>query len=70
MEERLLGASIPERAKQRIKNSVLGDKNSNYWKELVDDYFSNPTKDNRNHLSWRFEQLLFQLHELAEIHLF
>ena len=70
MEERLLGASLPSRAKSRILSSVLGDKSSSYWTELVDNYFSNPTKDNRNMLSWRFEQLLYQFHELAEIHLF
>ena len=70
MEERLLGAPVPSRAKQRIISSVLGDKNPDYWKQLVDDFFNNPTKDNRNHLTWRFEQLLFQFHELSEIHLF
>jgi len=65
-----LGAPIPSRAKQRIISSVLGDKNPDYWEQLVDDFFNNPTKDNRNHLTWRFEQLLFQFHELSEIHLF
>ncbi|MCW1952774.1 MAG: DUF1800 domain-containing protein [Flavobacteriia bacterium] len=70
MEDRLLGAPIPAQARVRLRNSVLGDKNPDYWTQLVDNYFNNPTKDHRDQLSWRFEQLMFQFHELAEIHLF
>ncbi len=70
MEDRLLGAPIPVQARIRLRNSVLGDKNPDYWTQLVDNYFNNPTKDHRDQLSWRFEQLMFQFHELAEIHLF
>ena len=69
MQERFLGAPIPERAKGRIKSSVLGDKNDQYWNQLVDAYLDDPTIDNRNQLNWRLEQLLYQFFELAEIHL-
>lgn len=69
MQDRFLGAPIPERAKSRIKSSVLGDKNDQYWTDLVDAYLNNPTSDNRNQLNWRLEQLLYQFFELAEIHL-
>jgi hypothetical protein len=69
MQDRFLGAPIPERAKNRIKSSVLGDKNDHYWTDLVDAYLNNPTSDNRNQLNWRLEQLLYQFFELAEIHL-
>lgn len=37
---------------------------------MVNEYLNNPSQDNRNNLSWRFEQLLFQFFELGEIHLF
>lgn len=72
MEERLLGASIPEVAKKRLINSVLGNNSldTSYWTRLVDDYFNDPSSENRNHLNWRFEQLLYQFFELNEIHLF
>jgi hypothetical protein len=69
MQDRFLGAPIPERAKSRIKSSVLGDKDDHYWTDLVDAYLNNPTSDNRNQLNWRLEQLLYQFFELAEIHL-
>lgn len=71
MQDRLLGAPIPERAKIRIKNSVLGESlDTNYWTTLVNDYFNEPSHQTRNNLSWRFEQLLYQLFELSEIHLY
>ena len=72
MENRLLGSPITERAKQRLINSVLGENslNTNYWTSMVNDYFDDSSEDNRNNLSWRFEQLLFQFFQLGEIHLF
>ena len=72
MENRLLGSPITERAKQRLFNSVLGENslNTNYWTSMVNDYFDDSSEDNRNNLSWRFEQLLFQFFQLGEIHLF
>ena len=58
--------------KKRLINSVLGEDslNTNYWTSMVNEYLDNPSQDNRNNLSWRFEQLLFQFFELGEIHLF
>jgi uncharacterized protein (DUF1800 family) len=70
MEERLLGAQIPDRARVRIKNSVLGDKSSTYWTNLVNDYLAAPNRETWNDLYGRFGQLMYQFHELAEIHLF
>ncbi len=70
MEFRLLGASLPEQARSRIKNSVLGEAlNPQYWTDSVNNFFNTPNEDNRNNLSWRFETLLYQFHELAEIHI-
>ena len=72
MENRLLGSPMTDRAKKRLINSVLGEDslNTNYWTSMVNEYLNNPSQDNRNNLSWRFEQLLFQFFELGEIHLF
>ena len=38
MIERLLGGDIPLRAKERIKQSILQDKNESYWNEALDEY--------------------------------
>jgi hypothetical protein len=72
MENRLLGSPMTDRAKKRLINSVLGENslNTNYWTSMVNDYLNDPSQDNRNNLSWRFEQLLFQFFQLSEIHLF
>ena len=72
MENRLLGSPMADRAKKRLINSVLGEDslNTDYWTSMVNEYLNNPSQDNRNNLSWRFEQLLFQFFELGEIHLF
>ena len=67
--ERFLGGPIPEKAYTRIKKSVLGDQlNENYWTVEVENYKSNPSKDNHNNLYHRLEQFMYLLFELNEMH--
>jgi hypothetical protein len=67
--DRFLGGPIPDRAYVRIKKSVLGDQlNENYWTDAVNNYRSNPTRDNYNTLYHRLEQFMYLLFELNEMH--
>ena len=70
LSDRLLGGDIPLNAKNRIKKSILQDKNEAYWKEAIDEYKNNPNEQNKNNLDWRIQNLLSQFFQLGEITLF
>ena len=66
--EKFLGGSIPEKAKERIINTVFGDQfNRSYWSEAVLSYKENPNKENYGAIYYRvtdFMRLIFQLNEI------
>ena len=66
--DRFLGGSIPEKAKERIINTVFGDHfNRTYWTEAVINYKANPNRENYSSLYHRvsdFMRLIFQLNEI------
>lgn len=66
--EKFLGGLIPEKAKERIINTVFGDHfNRSYWSEAVISFKENPNRENYNSLYYRvsdFMRLIFQLNEI------
>ncbi len=70
MTDRLLGSPLPQQARERLIRSVIGSLSLSYWTELVDDFKTNPTAENRDNLTGRIKTLLKQLFQLGEIHLF
>jgi hypothetical protein len=67
----ILGVEISEKAFLRIKRSILGDNFPDYyWSDAVNSFLSNPNKDNYNTLNNRVGQILVQLFDLNEIHVF
>jgi hypothetical protein len=67
----ILGVDISERVFIRIKRSILGDNFPDYyWSDAVNSFVNNPNKDNYNTLYNRIGQILVQLFDLNEIHVF
>jgi hypothetical protein len=67
----ILGVEISEKAFVRIKKSILGDNFPDYyWSDAVKSFQNNPNKDNYNTLNIRVGQILAQIFDLNEIHVF
>ena len=67
----ILGVEINEKAFLRIKKSILGDNFPDYyWSDAVNSFQKNPNKDNFNVLYIRVGQILSQIFDLNEIHVF
>jgi hypothetical protein len=67
----ILGVEINEKAFLRIKKSILGDNFPDYyWTDAVNSFQKSPNKDNFNTLYMRVGQILAQIFDLNEIHVF
>ena len=67
----ILGVDINEKAFLRIKKSILGDNFPDYyWSDAVKSFQNSPNKDNYNTLHIRVGQILAQIFDLNEIHVF
>ncbi len=67
----ILGVDISEKAFLRIKKSILGDNFPDYyWSDAVNSFLNSPNKDNYNTLNIRIGQILMQIFDLNEIHVF
>ena len=67
----ITGADISEKAFIRIKKSILGDNLPDYyWTDAVKAFQNNPNYDNYNTLFGRVGQILSQIIDLNEIHVF
>jgi len=67
----ILGVDISEKAFLRIKKSILGDNFPDYyWSDAVNSFLNNPNRDNYNTLYIRVGQILAQIFDLNEIHVF
>ncbi|MEY4383536.1 MAG: hypothetical protein RI995_1078, partial [Bacteroidota bacterium] len=66
-----LGHTISDTAFNRIKKSILSDGFQDYyWSDAVNSFLNNPNKDNYNTLYIRISQILLQVFDLNEIHVF
>ncbi len=66
-----LGLSISDKVVNRIKKSILGEGFQDYyWTDAVNAFLNNPSKENYNTLYVRLSQILVQLFDLNEIHVF
>ena len=68
--ERLMSAPISDKAKARIKASVLGGNAPSYYTQLYQSHLSKQTEETRSILSNRLENLFGALFQMGEIHLF
>jgi uncharacterized protein (DUF1800 family) len=68
--ERLMSAPISDKAKARIKASVLGGNAPSYYTQLYQSHMSKQTEETRSILSNRLENLFGALFQMGEIHLF
>ena len=67
----ITGADINEKAFIRIKKSILGDNLPDYyWADAVRSFQNSPNYDNYNTLFGRVGQILSQIIDLNEIHVF
>ena len=67
----ILGVDISDKVFLRIKRSILGENFPDYyWSDAVNAFLSNPNKDNYNTLYNRIGQILIQIFDLNEIHVF
>lgn len=67
----ILGVDISERVFTRIKRSILGENFPDYyWSDAVNSFINSPNKDNYNTLNIRVGQILAQIFDLNEIHVF
>ncbi|MEY3646174.1 MAG: hypothetical protein RL127_882 [Bacteroidota bacterium] len=67
----ILGVEISEKVFLRLKKSILGDNFPDYyWSDAVKSFQNNPNKDNYNTLNIRVGQILAQIFDLNEIHVF
>ena len=67
----ITGADISEKAFIRIKKSILGDNLPDYyWTDAVRSFQNSPNYDNYNTLFGRVGQILSQIIDLNEIHVF
>ena len=65
------GVDINEKAFLRIKKSILGSNLPDYyWSDAVNSFLNNPNRDNYNTLYIRIGQILEQIFDLNEIHVF
>ena len=68
--ERLMSAPISDKAKARIKASVLGGNAPSYYTQLYQSHMSKQTEETRSILSNRLENLFGALFQMGEIQLF
>ena len=68
--ERIMSAPISDKAKARIKASVLAGNAASYYTQLYQSHMSKPTEETRSTLSNRLENLFGALFQMGEIHLF
>ena len=68
--ERLMSAPISDKAKARVKASVLGGNAPSYYTQLYQSHMSKQTEETRSILSNRLENLFGALFQMGEIHLF
>jgi uncharacterized protein (DUF1800 family) len=68
--ERLMSTPISDKAKARIKASVLGGNAPSYYTQLYQSHMSKQTEETRSILSNRLENLFGALFQMGEIHLF
>jgi hypothetical protein len=67
----ITGVDLNEKAFIRIKKSILGDNLPDYyWTDAVKAFQNNPNYDNYNTLFGRVGQILSQIIDLNEIHVF
>jgi hypothetical protein len=67
----MTGVDLNEKAFIRIKKSILGDNLPDYyWADAVRSFQNNPNYDNYNTLFGRVGQILSQIIDLNEIHVF
>lgn len=65
------GTNLTNEAFDRIKKSILGESFPDYyWRDLVNAFESNPNKENYNTLYLRVTQILGQVFDLNEMHVF
>jgi hypothetical protein len=65
------GSNLTNEAFDRIKKSILGESFPDYyWRDLVNAFKSNPNKENYNTLYLRVTQILGQVFDLNEMHVF
>jgi uncharacterized protein (DUF1800 family) len=68
--ERIMSAPISDKAKARIKASVLGGNAPSYYTQLYQSHMSKQTEETRSILSNRLENLFGALFQMGEIQLF
>ena len=68
--ERLMSAPISDKAKARVKASVLGGNAPSYYTQLYQSHMSKQTEETRSILSNRLENLFGALFQMGEIQLF
>jgi len=68
--ERLMSTPISDKAKARIKASVLGGNAPSYYTQLYQSHMSKQTEETRSILSNRLENLFGALFQMGEIQLF
>jgi uncharacterized protein (DUF1800 family) len=68
--ERLMSAPISDKAKARIKASVLGGNAPSYYTQLYQSHMSKQTEETRSILNNRLENLFGALFQMGEIQLF
>ena len=67
----VLGVEISEKAFLRIKRSILGENFPDYyWSDAVNSFLNSPNEDNYNTLYSRVSQILIQIFDLNENHVF
>ena len=68
--EKIMSAPISDKAKARIKASVLGGNAPSYYTQLYQSHMSKQTEETRSILSNRLENLFGALFQMGEIQLF
>ena len=68
--DRIMSAPISDKAKARIKGSVLAGNAPSYYTQLYQSHMSKQTEETRSILSNRLENLFSALFQMGEIHLF
>jgi uncharacterized protein (DUF1800 family) len=68
--ERIMCAPISDKAKARIKASVLAGNAASYYTQLYQSHMSKPSEETRSTLSNRLENLFGALFQMGEIHLY
>lgn len=68
--ERLICVDIGVEQKEDLKQIILENVNPVHYKELYNNYKSNPTQDNKKNLNGRFKKFISRVFMMSEIHLF